>query len=218
MPSVSQKETQYQIDHIHDNRINEILVSNSICIGLAAIAVLLRFAARRLSKAKIAADDYMIVAALSGDYICRELKGCKYVGSFSSEACKLNNAQRCPHKTSSQLCKDTDGRSVCIVSIYRVTTVGDLSRSDPSWSDVDPCVWSVVEVGVGIVSACLITLRPLWTSLVNCRSIAPNLQLWRHRGRSEDSEGLKLSDTPAIVEASESHGKDNSAAYVIPGT
>ncbi|KAL8913221.1 MAG: hypothetical protein Q9171_001935 [Xanthocarpia ochracea] len=64
MPSVSQKEIQYQIDHIHDNRINEILVSNSICIGLAAIAVVLRFAARRLNKAKIAADDYMIVAAL----------------------------------------------------------------------------------------------------------------------------------------------------------
>ena len=69
MPSVFQKETQYQIDHIHDNRINESLVSNSICIGLAAIAVLLRFAARRLSSAKIAADDFMIVAA-SVRYCC----------------------------------------------------------------------------------------------------------------------------------------------------
>lgn len=64
MPLVSQKDIQYQIDHIHDSRINEIVVSNSICIGLAAIAVLLRFAARRLSKAKIAADDCMVVAAL----------------------------------------------------------------------------------------------------------------------------------------------------------
>ncbi|KAL8979780.1 MAG: hypothetical protein Q9205_004968 [Flavoplaca limonia] len=60
----SKEEIQYQLDHIGDNRVNDIVVSNSLCIGLAAIAVLLRFVARSLSKAKVAGDDYMISAAL----------------------------------------------------------------------------------------------------------------------------------------------------------
>lgn len=62
--SFSEEEIQYQLDHIDDNRVNDIVVSNSVCIGLAAIAVLLRFAARSLSRAKVGADDYMITAAL----------------------------------------------------------------------------------------------------------------------------------------------------------
>ncbi|KAI4284402.1 MAG: hypothetical protein L6R38_001455 [Xanthoria sp. 2 TBL-2021] len=61
---LSETEIQYQLKHVEDNRVNDIVVSNSVCIGLAAIAVLLRFAARRLSKAKVGADDYMVTAAL----------------------------------------------------------------------------------------------------------------------------------------------------------
>lgn len=61
---LSETEIQYQLEHVEDNRVNDIVVSNSVCIGLAATAVLLRFAARRLSKAKVGADDYMVTAAL----------------------------------------------------------------------------------------------------------------------------------------------------------
>lgn len=80
--------------------------------------------------------------------------------------------------------KKTDERSVCIVSIYRVTIIGNLSLEDAPWADVDPCVWSAVEVCVGIVSACLPTLRPLWTFFISTRSITRNLQGW-----SRDSDG-----------------------------
>ena len=58
--------------------------------------------------------------------------------------------------------------SVCIVSIYRVPRVASLSLTDAPWSDVDACVWSVVEVCVGIVGACLPTYRPLFLRL--CRN------------------------------------------------
>ena len=64
MPLITEKEIQYHLDHIQDNRVNDILVSHGVCIGLAAIAVLLRFAARRSSKAQFGADDCMITAAL----------------------------------------------------------------------------------------------------------------------------------------------------------
>jgi len=68
---------------------------------------------------------------------------------------------------------------VCVLSIYRVPKMASLSLSDapcmcpftlaalkknsqPTGSDVDSCVWSVAEVCVGIVGACLPTLRPLF--------------------------------------------------------
>lgn len=54
------------------------------------------------------------------------------------------------------------GGFVCVVSIYRVPKMYSISLSDVSWSDVEPCVWSVVEVDVAIVCACLPTFRPLF--------------------------------------------------------
>ncbi|KAL8948273.1 MAG: hypothetical protein Q9222_005521 [Ikaeria aurantiellina] len=63
MAMPSQEEIQYQLSHIHDDRSSDIVVSHAIGIALAASAVFLRFVARRLSKATVGADDYMIVAA-----------------------------------------------------------------------------------------------------------------------------------------------------------
>ena len=65
MPSpLSPAEIKYEVAHIHDDRASNIVISSVICISLATIAVILRFLARRLSKAKILADDYMMVFAL----------------------------------------------------------------------------------------------------------------------------------------------------------
>jgi len=65
MPSpLMPAEIQYEIAHVHDDRGPDMVVSNVICISLACVAVLLRLIARRLSKAKIWFDDYMIVVAL----------------------------------------------------------------------------------------------------------------------------------------------------------
>lgn len=57
------------------------------------------------------------------------------------------------------------GGFVCIVGIYRIPTQAAISLSDASWSDVNAAVWSVVEVCIGIVSACLPTYRPLFLKL-----------------------------------------------------
>ena len=54
------------------------------------------------------------------------------------------------------------GGFVCIVSIYRIPTQAKISFTDASWSDVDAAVWSVVEVCIGIVAACLPTYRLLF--------------------------------------------------------
>lgn len=91
------------------------------------------------------------------------------------------------------------------MSIYRVTIIGDLSLGDAPWSDVDPCVWSAVEVCVGIVSACLPTLRPLWTVLMKPRPIFRNLQGWRDGDESQYFGGLKLSDSLGVSKSERSH-------------
>lgn len=65
MPSLlSSTEIEYELAHIHDNRAPNVVISAAICISLAITAVLLRLLARRLSKVRILADDYMILFAL----------------------------------------------------------------------------------------------------------------------------------------------------------
>ena len=43
---------------------SDIVVSHIICITLAGLAVVLRFISRRVCRAAILADDYLIIAAL----------------------------------------------------------------------------------------------------------------------------------------------------------
>lgn len=52
--------------------------------------------------------------------------------------------------------------SACVASIIRVPYIARTSLIDPSWSDTYGAIWSVVELTIGIVSACLPTLRPLY--------------------------------------------------------
>ncbi len=65
MPSsLSPAEIKYELAHIHESRAPNIVISSTICISLAITAVILRLLARRLSKVKILADDYMMIFAL----------------------------------------------------------------------------------------------------------------------------------------------------------
>lgn len=59
----SSKEIEYQIAHIDDDRSGTLIASHIICLVLAGIAVCLRLICRRMSKAAIQADDYMIIVA-----------------------------------------------------------------------------------------------------------------------------------------------------------
>ncbi|CZR66008.1 uncharacterized protein PAC_15908 [Phialocephala subalpina] len=53
------------------------------------------------------------------------------------------------------------GTLVCIVSCIRLKTVMDLIRSpDFTWIGVENSVWSVTEVFVGIICACLSSFKP----------------------------------------------------------
>jgi len=55
---------------------------------------------------------------------------------------------------------------VCIASTYRTIIVKRLSHEDATWADVDPAIWAIVENAVGILSASLPTMRPIYVSIV----------------------------------------------------
>lgn len=51
----------YQLKHIHDNKAPAVLALLIVCFTLPCIAVLLRLISRRMCKAGIGLDDYMII-------------------------------------------------------------------------------------------------------------------------------------------------------------
>ena len=68
--SLPPAEAQYQLDHVHESRVRDIVSAHISCFTILAVAIILRFIARRMSKTSIKADDWMIVAALvSGKHI-----------------------------------------------------------------------------------------------------------------------------------------------------
>lgn len=55
---------EYQLQHHRDDRRREIVAVNVALILLASISVVLRLLARRLHKAPLKADDYVMIAAM----------------------------------------------------------------------------------------------------------------------------------------------------------
>ncbi|KAL9048080.1 MAG: hypothetical protein Q9206_006257 [Seirophora lacunosa] len=56
------------------------------------------------------------------------------------------------------------GSFVCIAGIVRIPFLAELKFSDISWTSVSVGVWVNVECNIGILSACLPILRPLFTT------------------------------------------------------
>ena len=52
--------------------------------------------------------------------------------------------------------------SVCVVSIFRVTSFDFNNLNDSTYLSIGPATWSSVEQSVGIICACLPTLRPFF--------------------------------------------------------
>ncbi|KAM0347332.1 hypothetical protein ACHAPU_004851 [Fusarium lateritium] len=59
------------------------------------------------------------------------------------------------------------GFFTCAISIYRIHTLKTASSTkDPNWDNVDAAVWSFIEVTMAIITACLPTLRPIFSKLM----------------------------------------------------
>ncbi|MCJ1313891.1 hypothetical protein MMC25_007571 [Agyrium rufum] len=86
------------------------------------------------------------------------------------------------------------GGFVCIVSIIRATQIKDVSLIDPSWDDVTGGNWSVIECCVGVVTACLPTLRPIFNLVFRGNAAAGTRAVASTKDvRSVDSSRFKIS-------------------------
>ncbi|KAL8995726.1 MAG: hypothetical protein Q9169_004584 [Polycauliona sp. 2 TL-2023] len=56
--------------------------------------------------------------------------------------------------------------SVCVASIVRFYYLEQINRDDPTWGNVNSCIWTVVESSVGIISACLPVMAPFLRSKI----------------------------------------------------
>ncbi|PVI00787.1 hypothetical protein DM02DRAFT_466239, partial [Periconia macrospinosa] len=55
---------------------------------------------------------------------------------------------------------------VCIISILRIPSIFKAGNSkDPTYENISIAIWSIVEVNVAIIGACLSTLKPLFVRL-----------------------------------------------------
>ena len=100
------------------------------------------------------------------------------------------------------------GGFVCFASIYRAIVVHQLSRYDPCWSD-DPVIWwTVIELSTAIISACLPTLRPIFSQMGLVRAI-PNRWISKltsissggtesQRDKAPDCPDANLSDSQPV--------------------
>ncbi|KAK1635845.1 hypothetical protein BDP81DRAFT_472535 [Colletotrichum phormii] len=69
------------------------------------------------------------------------------------------------------------GFFTCIISALRIRTLRVAADTkDPYWDNVDAATWSFLEVAIGILAACLPTLRPIFVTLLPRLFNASSLQ------------------------------------------
>ena len=80
-------------------------------------------------------------------------------------------------------------KRVCAVSIVHIKILTNLNEDDLTWNYVPAAIWSAAEPSIGVVSACLPSLRPLFARIIWGPAYRPN-QLSRSSNRSYTSSWL----------------------------
>ncbi|KAL8667558.1 MAG: hypothetical protein Q9168_007229 [Polycauliona sp. 1 TL-2023] len=91
------------------------------------------------------------------------------------------------------------GSFVCIAGIIRIPFLSDLQISDATYTSIKVGVWVSVECNIGVVSACLPILRPLFSSKYTASPLSHLTRLFRfltnnHRLFSSSSRENLTSD------------------------
>ncbi|KAJ5154273.1 uncharacterized protein N7500_009712 [Penicillium coprophilum] len=121
------------------------------------------------------------------------------------------------------------GGFVCIVSIMRIISFESAVIGDPTYTSIGPATWSSVEQSVGIICACLPTLRPLFRRLygvsrvASSRSMSPTLDSQDRSSLSrrmshcdEESRIIRLGSPQQYNRRTSSHELDGICVYGSP--
>ncbi|KAL8931271.1 MAG: hypothetical protein Q9211_007094, partial [Gyalolechia sp. 1 TL-2023] len=111
-------------------------------------------------------------------------------------------------------------RSVCIAGIVRIPLLAELKPSDITWTSVHVGLWISVECNIGILSACLPILRPLFTTKYHASPVSYLARVIRtitapssHSTSTTTGESSSSSDPEKALAASE----PSSDAIVVEG-
>lgn len=116
--------------------------------------------------------------------------GSLYVPTLSFPSCHIRSTEP---KTHSHVFY-----SVCVAGIVRVPLLSELKLSDITWTSVSVGVWVNVECNIGILSACLPILRPLFSTKYNSSPVAYLTRIVRSftNSHSSSSNGSSSSSDP----------------------
>ncbi|KAL8947284.1 MAG: hypothetical protein Q9222_006421, partial [Ikaeria aurantiellina] len=107
------------------------------------------------------------------------------------------------------------GSFVCIAGIVRIPLLSELHLSDITWTSISVGVWVNVECNIGIVSACLPILRPLFSTKYTSSPVSYFTRILRSISSSKFSSshgGSSNPDDPEKGAVSSEPGSDATAA------
>lgn len=65
--SLPLEELAYQQAHIGESRVQDVVIATVVCLAIAWLSVLLRMISRRIVRARLQADDWMILVGVVSD-------------------------------------------------------------------------------------------------------------------------------------------------------
>ena len=105
-----------------------------------------------------------------------------------------------------------------MTSVVRLTTLSQISTLDITWTDVPAAIWTPVECSVGVISACLPTMRPLFGRLFYSKDRSTGAASRSKRGPRNDSQplyknGLKEANSFRRLDEEEGSGERGAPDY-----
>ncbi|MCJ1359517.1 MAG: hypothetical protein MMC33_009519 [Icmadophila ericetorum] len=144
-----------------DSRQPMIIAVLVVLVVLALAAVTARLTSRRITSAQLWWDDYLIIGALifslglnADDFYGLHIGLGKHAVTTSIWDLIAFGKVR--------LRMLIDSNAVCLTAIIRLPLLFKLNEADPTWTIVDAGIWLNVEGSLGIVCACLPTMRPVF--------------------------------------------------------
>ncbi|KAL8905143.1 MAG: hypothetical protein Q9207_002802 [Kuettlingeria erythrocarpa] len=95
--------------------------------------------------------------------------------------------------------------SVCVISIIRLVVLARLDHADLTWNYVNSAIWTAAEPCMGVVSACLPSLRPLVT--LRLKGTAPSVRNRSTTDRIDSCDSSKTLGRNLIKSRENSEGR-----------
>ena len=91
--------------------------------------------------------------------------------------------------------------SVCLISILRLHTLRIASQTtDPTWDNEAAATWSILELNIGIICACLVCLKPLVAKYIpQFASTLKSRSGWSHGYPAGSVAHMETSKQPSIA-------------------